>query len=387
MKRFIRVLMLVCLMAALFTVSAYADYDVNGQVFTDWTDAKAYANTITSGNITITFDGTVELTKADVETDGVIFATDGAVFFVGNGGAVVHIAPEYNHYTFNQPGGLYFSNLTLQDDSWADGGSSASSQGDRGYRYFDVNGTVGFNGVYFPGDCGVQTEGGSATFTGCTFESTANEYGLWVAAGNVAVYGGSFNGNRAIKVCDEYCKGSRIDLSVSGATFNQSNKAAVETDIYSDNHQINLSDNTYGGNGKIINLESEASNISITPDPIGVSPAKADIASKATVQLSANSEAILSYDNPVALVWSSSDASVATVDANGLVTGIKRGTVTITATAEGTTVSSSAVITVDGGAVVTSVPATADNSNMTLWSLLFVAFAAVAVLTAKKRKA
>ena len=44
-------------------------------------------------------------------------------------------------------------------------------------------------------------------------------------------------------------------------------------------------------------------------------------------------------------------------------------------------------LNVDGGAVVTSVPATADNSNMTLWSLLFVAFAAVAVITAKKRKA
>lgn len=34
-----------------------------------------------------------------------------------------------------------------------------------------------------------------------------------------------------------------------------------------------------------------------------------------------------------------------------------------------------------------SVPSTADNSNVALWSLLFVAFAAVAVLTAKKRKA
>lgn len=34
-----------------------------------------------------------------------------------------------------------------------------------------------------------------------------------------------------------------------------------------------------------------------------------------------------------------------------------------------------------------SVPATADNSNVALWSMLFVAFAVVAVITAKKRKA
>lgn len=34
-----------------------------------------------------------------------------------------------------------------------------------------------------------------------------------------------------------------------------------------------------------------------------------------------------------------------------------------------------------------SVPATADNSNMPLWAGLFLAFAAVAMLTAKKRRA
>jgi len=33
------------------------------------------------------------------------------------------------------------------------------------------------------------------------------------------------------------------------------------------------------------------------------------------------------------------------------------------------------------------VPATADNSNMPLWGALFIAFAAVALLTGKKRRA
>ena len=40
-----------------------------------------------------------------------------------------------------------------------------------------------------------------------------------------------------------------------------------------------------------------------------------------------------------------------------------------------------------GDRLPTAVPATADNSNMPLWSLLFIGFAAVAVLTAKKKKA
>ena len=42
-------------------------------------------------------------------------------------------------------------------------------------------------------------------------------------------------------------------------------------------------------------------------------------------------------------------------------------------------------VTVTGAGA--NVPATADNSNMPLWSLLFIGFAAVAVLTAKKKKA
>jgi len=80
-------------------------------------------------------------------------------------------------------------------------------------------------------------------------------------------------------------------------------------------------------------------------DRVVVTPSSATIDVTETVQLTA--EVQDANGNPVvrSVTWTSSDPSVATVDANGLVTGQMDGTVTITATSEG--VDGTATITVD----------------------------------------
>jgi outer membrane protein assembly factor BamB len=72
-----------------------------------------------------------------------------------------------------------------------------------------------------------------------------------------------------------------------------------------------------------------------TPDSLGVTPASASVAVGATLQLTAvpkdNDGGVVT--RPIDVAWTTSDATVATVSSGGLVTGVKVGTATITATA------------------------------------------------------
>ncbi len=74
---------------------------------------------------------------------------------------------------------------------------------------------------------------------------------------------------------------------------------------------------------------------------IAVSPLNTSIVIGATQQLTATITPLAAKNKSV--TWSSSNASVATVDASGLVTGIAKGSVTITATINGNKIATSAV--------------------------------------------
>jgi uncharacterized protein YjdB len=106
------------------------------------------------------------------------------------------------------------------------------------------------------------------------------------------------------------------------------------------------------------------SSISVEPDNVSV-----EIGSTAALT------ATVAPDDATdpSITWSSSDESVATVDANGLVTAVAVGTATITATAaDGSGVSDSATVTVRPLAVISAVASasvtklTGNSNNLTV---------------------
>ncbi|MBT6391552.1 MAG: Ig-like domain-containing protein [Candidatus Marinimicrobia bacterium] len=93
----------------------------------------------------------------------------------------------------------------------------------------------------------------------------------------------------------------------------------------------------------IASCEEEAEKPKVTT--VTVSPTEATILREATQQFTAT--VIDQFEEKmidVVVSWSSSDETVATVDANGLATGVKNGETTITATADG--ISASGTLTV-----------------------------------------
>lgn len=90
---------------------------------------------------------------------------------------------------------------------------------------------------------------------------------------------------------------------------------------------------------------------------VTVTPAESEIGTGATVQLTAAVAAVGGADESV--TWSSSDAAIATVDTDGLVTAVAPGTATITATSDfAADVSGSATINVAGVTGLTVAPHT-----------------------------
>lgn len=80
------------------------------------------------------------------------------------------------------------------------------------------------------------------------------------------------------------------------------------------------------------------------PTSVSVSPATDSIAEVATTQLTATTSPAGAGDD---VTWASSDEEIATVDADGLVTGVAEGEATITATTvSGPSVTDTSVITV-----------------------------------------
>ncbi|MEW5931019.1 MAG: Ig-like domain-containing protein [Gemmatimonadota bacterium] len=114
-----------------------------------------------------------------------------------------------------------------------------------------------------------------------------------------------------------------------------------------------------------------SSTVTVTAPPpapvasVSVTPPTAEVQTGATVQLTATPRD--AAGNPLtgrAVTWTSSNAGVATVDANGLVTAVAPGTATITATSEGRTGSSTVTVVAPPPAPVASVSVTPPTAEV-----------------------
>lgn len=105
---------------------------------------------------------------------------------------------------------------------------------------------------------------------------------------------------------------------------------------------------------------SGSATLTVTPHPVAsvsVAPPTPSVVAGETVQLTATTRDASNNElTGRAIGWSSSDESVATVDTNGLVTGVNPGTATITATSEGRSGSATVTVTPVPVASITVVP-------------------------------
>lgn len=131
-------------------------------------------------------------------------------------------------------------------------------------------------------------------------------------------------------------------------------------------------------------------NPAIAVTGITVTPAQAGVAVGGTVQLTAT-VAPANATN-AAVTWTSSDPTVATVDANGLVAGVKAGTATITATTADGAFATTSVVTVTSAAPVppatgsgSASAATDDSSAPWLWLAIAILGGGTAIAAVRRR--
>ena len=293
-------------------------------------DSNGLVSGVASGSVTITatsegISGTATITVATVPVETVT-VTPGA------GTIQVSATIQLTAQTFDVNGGT----LTGRAVTWTSGNSGVA--------------TVDASGLVTGQSAGVAVI--TATSEGKSATATITVIPIPVATVNVApgaatvVAGGT-----------QQYTATTLDSNGNGLTGRSvtwtSDNAAVAT--------VNASGlvTAVGVGTTTIRATSEGitgtATITVTPPPVAsvdVTPPTASIVVGATQQLTAtpkdaNGNALTGR----AVTWSTSDATVATVDTNGLVTGIAVGTATITATSEG--VNGTSVVTVNSVPVAT----------------------------------
>ena len=106
-----------------------------------------------------------------------------------------------------------------------------------------------------------------------------------------------------------------------------------------------------------------------TLSKITVSPSSTDVNVGSTVQLTANCTDQNGDPISCALAWNSSNTLVATVDPNGLVTGIIAGTVNVTASS-GTIQSNASIVTVKSAQILSSILTSPTSTNVNVGSTI-----------------
>ena len=138
-------------------------------------------------------------------------------------------------------------------------------------------------------------------------------------------------------------------------TLNGSNQLVVSSDTNVDGNSSDTGSNGSGDTG------SNGSNGTITVDGITVSPKTKTIDPSKTFQITATIDPENATNKNV--VWFSEDESLATVDANGLVTAVKTGKVKITAMAQDGGFKANTQVTIRG--LVNSITLSSEKTQIT----------------------
>ena len=138
------------------------------------------------------------------------------------------------------------------------------------------------------------------------------------------------------------------ELSSSKFTWKSSNPNIVKVDENGRIRGINVGKATItvtSSNGKTATCVVEVVNAEVSVQKISLTPNNSTIEAGSVIQINAVIEPSNATNRD--LVWESSDTSIATVDSNGVVKGLKSGTVTITAKTKDGKVIGSTTITIE----------------------------------------
>lgn len=197
---------------------------------------------------------------------------------------------------------------------------------------------------------------------------------VWVGSANITATCGSVSANCAITVERGYVEVTSVTLNQNTLTIKEGERATLTATVNpddatekkvtwsSDNEAVatvNEIGMVKGIKAGIANITATAGNCStgctvtvlapevpvVLPNGVTILPAFVELKRGETAQLNATVTPASADDKT--LTWTSSNEAVATVDANGLVTGTGNGTATITATTvNGLTASSMASVTI-----------------------------------------
>lgn len=280
----------------------------------------------------------------------------------------VNASPLTCTITYNANGG----SGSMTDGMVAQGGNYTIAQSAftrRGHTFTGWNTAADGSGTAYADGATIQNVQGDITLYaqwkesgGQTPYSVLSHFGTWTGSGTATA-----------KVNADYSKFIRLLLSsnvVDPSNYVKSDGSTVI--ILKESYLKTLANDTYTFRAEFTDGYADLTltvNVPEPDDAVDVTGVKLNKAALTlTLGKSETLTATVSPDNATdkGVTWKSSDTSIATVDENGLVKGVKAGKATITATTSDGGYTATCEVTVTDAA---GLPQTGDSGNMMLWMI------------------